>query len=49
MYFRHFKVNWVNTLPDFMFVYVHLNFNVPPIRITDLVRNVSEKRFIDME
>ena len=32
----------------FMFVYIH--FNVPPTRITDLVRNVSdEKIYIDME
>ena len=30
-----------------MFVYIH--FNVPPTRMTDLVRNVSDKRFIDME
>ena len=39
----------VLNLPVFMFVYIH--FNVPPTRITDLVRNVSDekKRFIDME
>ena len=37
----------VLNLPDFMFVYIH--FNVPPTRITDLVRNVSDRRFIDME
>ena len=31
-----------------MFVYIH--FNVPPgTRITDLVRNVSDEKFIDME
>ena len=34
-------------LPVFMFVYIH--FNAPPTRITDLVRNVQMKRFIDME
>ena len=34
-------------LPDFVFVYFHLN--VPPIRITDLVRNVSNERLVDME
>ena len=27
----------------FMFVYIH--FNVPPTRITDLVRNVSDEKF----
>ena len=30
-----------------MFVYLH--FNVPSIGITDLVRNVSMKRFSDVE
>ena len=30
----------VLNLPVFMFVYIH--FNVPPIRITDLFRNVSD-------
>ena len=30
-----------------MFVYIH--FNVPPIRITDLVRNVSDQKIVDME
>ena len=30
-----------------MFVYIH--FSVPATRITDLVRNVSDERFIDME
>ena len=36
------------SLPVFMFVYLH--FNVPPTRITDLVRNYQMKRFIsDME
>ena len=34
-------------LPVFMFVYIH--FNVPPTRITDLVKNVSVESFIDME
>ena len=29
-------------LPVFMFVYIH--FNVPPTRITDLVRNVSDEK-----
>ena len=29
-------------LPVFMFVYIH--FNVPPTRITDLVRNVSGEK-----
>ena len=28
--------------PVFMFVYIH--FNVPPARITDLVRNVSAEK-----
>ena len=38
----------VVNLPVFMFVYIH--FNVPPTRITDLVRYVSDERFIiDME
>ena len=37
----------VLNLPVFMFVYIHLN--VPPTRITDLVRNVSDERFTDME
>ena len=37
----------VLNLPVFMFAYIH--FNVPPTRITDLVRNVSDERFIDME
>ena len=32
-----------------MFVYLHFNFNVPPTRITDLVRNVPEKKINDME
>ena len=25
-------------------VYIHFNFNVPPTRITDLVRNVSDEK-----
>ena len=29
-------------LTVFMFVYIH--FNVPPTRITDLVRNVSDEK-----
>ena len=29
-------------MPVFMFVYIH--FNVPPTRITDLVRNVSDEK-----
>ena len=33
----------VLNLPVFMFVYIH--FNVPPTRITDLVRNVSDEKF----
>ena len=38
----------VLNLPVFMFVSIH--FNVPPTRITDLVRNVSDDfTFIDME
>ena len=37
----------VLNLAVFMFVYIH--FNVPPTRITNLVRNVSDERFIDME
>ena len=32
----------VLNLPAFMFVYIH--FNVPPIRITDLVRNASDEK-----
>ena len=32
----------VLTLPVFMFVYIH--FNVPPTRITDLVKNVSNEK-----
>ena len=32
----------VLSLPVFMFVYIH--FNVPPTRITDLVRNVSDEK-----
>ena len=32
----------VLNLPGFMFVYI--NFNVPPTRITDLVRNVSDEK-----
>ena len=32
----------VLNLPVFMFVYMH--FNVPPTRITDLVRNVSDEK-----
>ena len=32
----------VVNLPVFMFVCIH--FNVPPTRITDLVRNVSDKK-----
>ena len=32
----------VLSLPVFMFVYIH--FNVPPATITDLVRNVSDKK-----
>ena len=40
--------SWLDlNLLVFMFVYIH--FNVPPTRITDLVRNVQMKRFIDME
>ena len=31
----------VLNLPVFMFVYIH--FNVPPMRITDLVGNVSDE------
>ena len=30
------------TIPVFMFLYIH--FNVPPTRITDLVRNVSDEK-----
>ena len=38
----------VLSLPVFMFVYIH--FNVPPIRITDLARNISDEIFlIDMK
>ena len=37
----------VLNLPVFMFVYIH--FNVPPTRITDLVRNVSDEKLSDME
>ena len=37
----------VLNLPVFMLVHIH--FNVPTTRITDLVRNVSDERFIDME
>ena len=29
-------------LPDFVFVYLHCN--VPPIRVTDLGRNVSDEK-----
>ena len=32
----------VLNLPVFMFVYIH--FNVPPTRITDLVRNISDEK-----
>ena len=32
----------VLNLPVFMFVYIH--FNVPPTRITDSVRNVSDEK-----
>ena len=32
----------VLNLPVFMFVYIY--FNVPPTRITDLVRNVSDEK-----
>ena len=32
----------VLNLPVFMFVYFH--FNVPPTRITDLIRNVSDEK-----
>ena len=32
----------VLNLPVFMFVYIH--FNVPPNKITDLVRNVSDEK-----
>ena len=32
----------VLNLPVFMFVYIH--FNVPPTRITDLVRYVSDQK-----
>ena len=32
----------VLNLPVFMFVYIH--FNVPPTRITDLVKNVSDEK-----
>ena len=32
----------VLNLPVFMFVYIH--FNVPPTRITDLFRNVSDEK-----
>ena len=35
--------NWlVLNLPVFMFAYIH--FNVPPTRITDLVRNVLDEK-----
>ena len=34
----------VLNLPVFMFVYIH--FNVPPTRVTDLVRNVSDESFL---
>ena len=27
-----------------VFVFVHIDFNVPPTRITDLVRNVSDEK-----
>ena len=38
----------VLNLPVFLFVYIH--FNLPPTRITNLVRNVSdEKIYFDME
>ena len=32
----------VLNLPVFMFVYIHCN--VPPTRITDMVRNVSDEK-----
>ena len=32
----------VLNLPVFMFVYIH--FNIPPTRITDLIRNVSGEK-----
>ena len=32
----------VLNLPVFMFVYIH--FNVPPTRVTDLVRNASDEK-----
>ena len=32
----------VLNLPVFMFAYIH--FNVPPTKITDLVRNVSDEK-----
>ena len=32
----------VLNLPVFIFVYIH--FNVPPTRVTDLVRNVSDEK-----
>ena len=32
----------VLNIPAFMFVYIH--FNVPPTKITDLVRNVSDEK-----
>ena len=32
----------VLNLPVFMFVYIH--FSVPPTRITDLARNVSDEK-----
>ena len=30
-------------------MFVYIDFNAPPTRITVLVRNVSDERFIDME
>ena len=38
----------VLNLPVFKFFFL-IHFNVPPTRITDLVTNVSDKKFIDME
>ena len=41
IYFRKLKVAG-SELTVLMFVYIH--FNVPPTRITDLVRNVSDEK-----
>ena len=44
---REAQSRLVLNLSVFTFVYIY--FNVPPTRITDLVRNVLDERFIDME